>query len=260
MKIFYFTGTGNCLHIARDISAGAELISIPRFLRENKDETGRIKVKAESIGLVFPTYWLAVPAIIVEFLERVSFDTRYLFAVTTRGNISLTLKSHLLQVMRKNGHSLSYFYKVTMPDNYLPLCDMAKERQRFDKEKLDRSIKSISSDISRHRRNISGLAGLNIMRPLVLNYPSSQMKNFTRRIFIDSSCGACGACGTCVQVCSAQSIKLVDGIPVYSSTCNYCLACVHNCPQGAIHMDPEKSSERYLNPTVSLDDIISASG
>ena len=255
MKTFYFTGTGNSLQVARGISAQGELISIPQFLREHKDNTEHITVEAETIGLVFPTYWLAVPSLVIEFLSRVRFKTDYLFAVVTRGNASLTLKSHLLQVARQNGHSISYYNQLNMPDNYLLLCDMAKEKQRYHEEALARHIKALATDIRAHTRNVSGHAALTFLRPALIRRASKESRDFSRHFSINE---ACSGCGTCVRVCSAQSIRLVEGMPRYGGACNACLACIHNCPAGAIHMQKEKSSERYLNPTVRTADIISA--
>lgn len=257
MKVFYFTGTGNSLQVARGVGAYGKLISIPYFLREHKGDPVRLTVLGETIGLVFPTYWLAVPPLVVEFLEKVRFETDYLFAIVTRGNASLTLKSQLLHVARRNGHDISYYNQLSMPDNWLPLCDMAKEKLRFTEAELSRQIDAMAADIRSHRKNTSGHAALSFLRPAVVSlYASRQIEGFTQRFSVDASCSGCS---TCVQVCSAQSIALQDGAPVFSTVCNGCLACVHNCSTGAIHMRNEKSSERYRNPNVSLLDIISAS-
>ena len=60
--IFYFTGTGNCLYVARQLGGkDAELLSIPQLMKHKK-----IKFEADEIGLVYPIYghmpqiWFAV--------------------------------------------------------------------------------------------------------------------------------------------------------------------------------------------------------
>jgi len=255
MKTYFFTGTGNSLQVARGLGAEGELISIPRFLREHNAEKERIMIADEAIGLVFPTFWMAVPPLVVEFLERVRFECDYLFVVTTRGNASLTLKSHLLQVARKNGHAVSYFNKLTMPDNYLPLFDMARQKLRFSSNQLSRRIEAIAADVQTRKHNVSGIAGLTFIRPALVGYASKVLKDYYQHFYVEDSCNGCGIC---VQLCSAQSIRLVDGAPVYGSTCSACLSCVHNCPTAAIRMKKEKANERYLNPTVRVKDIIEA--
>ena len=256
MKIFYFTGTGNSLQIARGIGADGELVSIPRFLREQSEDTaGRIHISADAIGLVFPTYWLTVPTVVVEFLERTHLDTDYLFAITTRGNTSLTLKSELLSVVRKNGRHLSYFNKVNMPDNYIPMFDMVKTKASYNEDAISKSIERMASDIRSRKKNVALPVGLALLRPLARHYSVASMKDFSSRFYVNDSCTSCGICSL---VCSAQSIAFADVTPSFGKSCNYCLACAHNCAANAIHMKPEKNSERYLNPTVSTADIIAA--
>lgn len=46
-KILYFTGTGNCLYVARQLSdADTELLSIPQLVKN-----GIYEVEADEIGL-----------------------------------------------------------------------------------------------------------------------------------------------------------------------------------------------------------------
>ena len=50
--IFYFTGTGNCLYIARQLAGeNAELLSIPQMVKR-----GKYDFEADEIGLVYPIY------------------------------------------------------------------------------------------------------------------------------------------------------------------------------------------------------------
>lgn len=49
---FYFTGTGNCLYVARQLGGkDAELLSIPQLMKHKK-----FKFEADEIGLVYPIY------------------------------------------------------------------------------------------------------------------------------------------------------------------------------------------------------------
>ena len=50
--ILYFTGTGNCLYIARQLTdENTELLSIPQLVKE-----GKYDLEADEIGLVYPIY------------------------------------------------------------------------------------------------------------------------------------------------------------------------------------------------------------
>ena len=61
-----------------------------------------------------------------------------------------------------------------------------------------------------------------------------------------------------------DAIQMVDNITVdddgvaFSDQCEVCYACLHNCPQNAIHMPVEASTARFRNEHVTLSDIIAA--
>ena len=59
------------------------------------------------------------------------------------------------------------------------------------------------------------------------------------------------------SIYSDNQIVLTDYAQRGSKKCEYCLACVHACPQKAIIIKHEKNkNERYRNENVSLDEII----
>ena len=50
--ILYFTGTGNCLYVARQLAGEhGELLSIPQLMKQKQ-----IEIEADEIGLVYPIY------------------------------------------------------------------------------------------------------------------------------------------------------------------------------------------------------------
>ena len=83
-KIYYFSGTGNSLVVARDIAekTNGKLISIPSVM--NKDS---ITTDADVIGIVFPVYHAVfdgMPLIISRFVSKMeNIDSKYIFAVCT---------------------------------------------------------------------------------------------------------------------------------------------------------------------------------
>lgn len=83
--IFYFTGTGNCLHVARELAAGegegAQPVSIPQQMRRE----GELAYADDAIGIVFPLYGHLMPAMVREFIHRASFDTPYFYLIETYG-------------------------------------------------------------------------------------------------------------------------------------------------------------------------------
>lgn len=58
--IFYFTGTGNSLYIARQVEEAP--VSIPKVMRQQ-----RLEFSADRIGVVAPVYGHEVPPMVKDF-------------------------------------------------------------------------------------------------------------------------------------------------------------------------------------------------
>ncbi|MDR2492480.1 MAG: EFR1 family ferrodoxin [Coriobacteriales bacterium] len=258
MRTFYFTGTGNCLQVARAVGTGGELVSIPVFLRENSAKGFReIEVSDSKIGIVFPTYWFTTPPLIAEFFARTRLKSPYVFVISTRGNLSLAVKAQMLYFARKGGFCLSYFATLTMPDNYLPLFDMARQRQRFTEAKLAADVALVASEVEASTQNVGKTAGLAPLRGVMWRVATRQLSGFERHLTVD---GRCNECGTCELVCPMRNIVRHEGRPYFGSSCAACLSCAHTCPSRAIHVKGEKNSERYRNATVSVADLVRVNG
>ena len=67
----------------------------------------------------------------------------------------------------------------------------------------------------------------------------------------------CNNCGTCAKVCPTKNIEVTDKV-IFHDRCEVCMACLHLCPKIALHTKGEKSNKRWLNPDVSLNEIIDA--
>ncbi len=56
----------------------------------------------------------------------------------------------------------------------------------------------------------------------------------------------CQACGICEQVCRFDAVQQVpEGYYVDPIACDGCAACVYQCPEGAIHMQPQTAGRWY---------------
>ena len=80
--ILYFTGTGNCLYVARELAAeGERVLSIPQELRRE----GELAYADDTIGIVYPIYGHMMPDMVKTFLERATLPTSTSFAPTATG-------------------------------------------------------------------------------------------------------------------------------------------------------------------------------
>ena len=77
--VFYFTGTGNSLYVAKQIEEVP--LSIPQVMR-----TGNSEFTSESIGIVAPIYGHELPSMVKEFMKKSIFHTDYFYIILTYGN------------------------------------------------------------------------------------------------------------------------------------------------------------------------------
>lgn len=118
--IYYFSGTGNSLAVAKQICEGlgdCDLVSIASL----GGHEGAITPNAERVGLVCPVYDFGLPAIVADFARRLNpRDTRYLFAVITFGGLGASALTQLDGILNEQGRSLDAAWAVAMPGNFPP--------------------------------------------------------------------------------------------------------------------------------------------
>lgn len=249
--VFYFTATGNSLYVAKQLDS--HLVSIPQVI-DGKD----LAFRDERIGVVCPVFGHEAPSMVQEFLHKASFETDYFYMILTYGNRhggAAELAEHLLTSC---GIRPAYINVVLMADNFLPAFDM-EEQKKLDKH-VEEQIAAIQEDISAGRHFISPVTDTDRAAHQEFlsrsNTPPSARWKDIYRITDD-----CIGCGICTKVCPAGCWTMENTRPVYGGTsCQGCMACIHACPQKAIHLKmPEKNpNARYRNAHISLTEIIRA--
>lgn len=262
MKVLYFSATGNSLHIAK--SLGGELLSIPKM-----DKEGIYEFSDDKIGIVFPLHAWGVPSYIAEFLEKVTFNCDYLFAVTTFGIYSGAVAKHLTDIGNEAGYKFDYINRIKMVDNYLPTFDMIKEVEKEPKKEIEKNLAIVKSEIEESKKWI---LPENILKKATFNYMKGRAdKPFNEERLkvhvygeaIDNYLeveDSCTQCGICTKVCPVDNITVdkENGKIALSDKCFMCFACVHHCPSNAIHINGEVSNARYRNENIKLKEIIDA--
>ena len=115
-EIYYFSGTGNSLHAAKELQKRipeATLIPLLRF--SDKDV---VRTNGETVGFVFPVYAASVPVVVKKILKK--FDLRsaqYIFAIATRGSALSIADFYLERMLKKKGKHLNSYYNLNMALN-----------------------------------------------------------------------------------------------------------------------------------------------
>jgi len=284
-RIYYFSATGNCMAVARQIAdrIGADTVSIAKL-----DPNARIQLEHSRIGIVFPSYLapiMGVPLIVERFIRRLDgLESVQLFAVCTCGgyefaNALIPLKK-LGDLIRDCGGTLSGEYSVRMPMSNLdykhipvPISSDIPQIIEHAKRKTDR----ISAQINKDNRT-SYLLPKWVARQFVgLIYRAFRKLSMETLVSkanetMDATRGAdfylpltdrsitvsqnCNGCGTCVNVCPAHNILLNENKPEFQHHCEMCFACDEWCPKGAIQHWSRGEGIKYHYPTIRLKDMI----
>ena len=249
--VFYFTGTGNSLYIAKHIEEHP--ISIPQVIHKEHQA-----YSADSIGIVAPVYGHEVPQMVKDFLKKNTFRTDYFYMILTYGNRHGGAAELAQKLCWECGIAVRYINVIQMVDNWLPSFDMDEQRT-IDKHIPEQLVPILTdlhakksaiapvtdADRAAHQQFLAGVSKL----------PADAWQHLIRVT------DACIGCGICEKVCPSGSIRVVNGKAVHTpGNCQTCLACVHTCPQKAIGLAmPEKNpNARYRNEHVSLTEIIAA--
>lgn len=251
--IFYFTGTGNSLYVAKQLDS--ELYSIPQVIK-NKEQT----YKADKIGIVCPVYGHEVPFMVRDFLEKASFETDYFYMVLTYGRIHGGAAELADTMLQEFGKKADYINTIVMVDNFLPSFDMEEQIAIDPEKKVEEHIAEIKADIAASKHWIQPVTQED--RDWHQNYLARRAKMpadaFENMYHITEDCIGCGIC---TRVCPAGCIRLENQKAVHTmENCQSCMACIHHCPEMAIQLNmPEKNpNARYHNKYVRLTEIVEA--
>lgn len=249
--VFYFTGTGNSLYVAKQIEEVP--FSIPKVMREEISE-----FTSDSIGIVAPIYGHELPSMVKEFLKNKTFHTDYFYMILTYGNRHGGAAELAKKFCDECGIQVNYINVIMMADNWLPGFDM-NEQKSMDK-KIEENMAAILADLAAHKNMISEVTDADRAAHQQFLERMSQMPvdawQHLLRVTDD-----CTGCGICEKVCPSESVHIADGKAVHiPGKCQTCLACAHACPQKAIQLTiPEVNpNARYRNEHISLREIMEA--
>jgi ferredoxin len=260
--LYYFSGTGNSLVVARDLAAriNGTLIPIPSVT-----DRERIKTGADTLGIIFPAYYTQMPKIVEKFIGKLSgIETKYIFTVVTVGGIAGGVLNHVSEKLVRVNGSLAAGFIVRMPANYIHNSNALPpflQNRMFRKwqRKADEIADYINSGESGRRESFNPVMTFLFTKNLEKRYRKGALSpDIDKNFHVDDTCTGCG---TCEKVCPVGNIKLVDGKPLWQNHCEKCLACIQWCPKEAIQYGTvTQKRKRYHHPEVNLADMLNQAG
>lgn len=244
-RIYFFTGTGNSLHIAEEI---AKALSDCEIIAIQKGIDPEIPAGYERIGFVFPTYGWGLPIMVSDFLGKACLSKQgntYLFAVATCLGIAGNAIPQVNALLKEKGCRLNYGARIRMFGNAVTNYDMNIKVDEITRKSEKRTIPVVQDIVNKTERRIPSIK--KIINWLYLKFISN-IPTTDEKFNVNDDCVSCGICKS---VCPAKNITLKDGKPTFHHQCERCLACIQHCPKRAINYDNKtQSRRRYTHPQV----------
>lgn len=247
--IFCYSGSGNCLDIAKNIAKrlGDTDIVMMRAEPEVKDVRG-----AKRVGFVFPCYAGGLPGDVEKFVSELRVDPEsYTFGVVSYAGypgVGMAKINDIVPLDYWAGISHQCSCIWLMPHTLmLPMLDASRAQARSEK-----LAAKIADDVL-YVKHLSGRPLSNPVNALEAKaWPMLSGKKAAKMTVTDS----CIGCGQCARLCPRGNISIVNGRASIGTNCIGCLSCLQYCPKQAINMGGATvRRERYHKPNVSAADL-----
>lgn len=265
--IFYFSGTGNSLWVARQLARSlgcSEPVAVADEIRKAGD--GGVCEYAlgegEPLILVFPVHSWGPAVMMLRFVSRLhirNYGGQPVYAVCTCGDTCGMTDSILSAALARRGLPLTACWSVRMPNNYLLMKGFGVDTDEVAAAKLA-SAPHVTEAVAEAIRKGSGPAGgtgyrhyltgtqpwlkSHVINPLFRRFlagPDSRTKFHVS--------DACIGCGLCARVCPTGAVTMSDRHPVWGRGCVQCTACINRCPVMAIDWgNITQAQGRYRHP------------
>lgn len=267
--IYYFSGTGNSLHVARELKRRLPEARLKPILSMLNND-GPV-LSADKIGLVFPVYLSSIPGPVRAFIRECNaLPVNYIFAVTTNCGYPGKVDYLAYNMFKSNDLNLNYYASLKMifntPTGLMPAIFANKkwmeiagaEKAAEILPEIHKAVDQIAGDVTNGVSNIKpgykpGLVRRTLLALTEHISPIDRTKSIPFSVDHD-----CNSCGTCEKVCLSEKITMSGSKPEWAkhTQCHFCYACFNYCPQQAIVVKGYNyKTGRYSHPGISAGDI-----
>jgi len=277
MEIYYFSGTGNSLFVARELQKRIpDSVIIPIISLLHKDV---IHTNGKIIGIVFPCHALAIPIAVKQFIKKIDVQSaEYIFAVATRYGTVFRGFEIIEKLLKKKKKQLASRFILNMCHNEAPRseknyivpseADILQIKtdvlQKIDQ--ISNIVKTQGSYLEKDtsviiQSSANPIIGSLIEKLVVFLLGISEYIGGVNYFYHDNKCNGCGICE---KVCLSKKIRITDKGPVWQRNvlCYMCFACLNYCPKQSVQIKDIQGVKsytvengRYPHPYATVNDI-----
>ncbi len=247
--IFCFSGSGNCLDIAKNIAK--ELKDTDIVMMRGEPSITDVS-DARRVGFVFPCYGGGLPGDVEKYVKMIKVSPNaYTFGVCSYAGYLGTGLYKVDQIIHLDywagiSHQCSCIWLFP---HFLMLPPLTPDKAQERSEKLARRIAGEIMS-ARHRDRRPPNNPVNAVESK--GWPKiSELKAAKMRVN-----DSCIGCGQCAMLCPKGNIRLENGRAVIGNNCIQCLSCLQYCPKKAIDLGGVSvRRERWHNPNVTAKEL-----
>lgn len=253
--IYYFTGTGNNLAIAKQLAkelGNTTILPMKELLKQKE-----IPAAYDWVGFTAPSYFSHVPPFVEQCMDGVIYtEKQKIFLIAgCGGNRGLSIQDMRKKVI-ESGKVTSLEYMVTLSGSYiLSYNAFPKWYNDFVRKMSYKKITKIANEMRENKSRKPLGKGIFYQEKYEERIQQSikGMSKVCEKYTVDSNCTGCEIC---TKVCPVGNIVMKDGKPVFGDSCNQCMACIQWCPAKAIDCEQKaKNRTRYHHKDISVRDI-----
>lgn len=250
--IFYFSGTGNSLDVAKQTQAifpDCRIENIAQYIKHP------YAVQDKVIGIVCPVYCFDIPIIVDKFIKSLQANPDYCFGLVTMGGGAGRSLKHLQESLAQTGINLNYADAVLMPDNFFVTPN---NKATMMLTEADKKIRQIINCLYQRRQDTNKCIEYLLWKYIGIPLGLSFMHNIQGIGNIKVDMNKCISCGQCAKICPVDNITLDSGKPIFSNKCVDCFACIRWCPRYALKSGSRGASEskNYTNPNIKIQELV----
>lgn len=239
--IFYFSGTGNSLWVAKELSKafGEPLLSVAQALKESGDRVYNLR-EEEKIFFVYPVHSWGPAVLMHRFIDRLclkGYDHQPVYSICTCGDECGYTEKKIYKWLASKGLSLTGSYSIEMPNNYVLLPGFDVDPVGVEQKKLRNAVLRVEQVIGAIREpradKLYKVGNMPFLKSEII-YPLFARYAIRKNRFYATD--DCISCGICVKRCPTDTISMRKGEkPIWrKDSCVQCVACIHYCPERAI--------------------------